>query len=477
MELAIPLSKRGEPLFSQVYAGLRQSILSGALKAGGRLPSTRELAEQLGVSRTVVLLAYDQLLAEGFAEGRGGSGTFVPEGLSHNVPERKRSLARLRLSRFGSAAADAIGAIDTPPRSTAPLRYDFAYSRSDIETFPFAQWRRILLRQVRMAPVRALDYGPAVGSLDLREAICGHLRRSRGVICDPSEVIVVNGSQQALDLIARVLVEPGDPVAIEDPHYNGTREVLRAAGAHLLPVPVDRDGLDPAQLPDQARLVFVTPSHQFPTGAVLPLARRMALLRWAQRRNSVIVENDHDGEFHYEGRPLESLQGLDAEGRIVYLGTFSRTVFSALRIGYLVVPKSLTTAFTAAKWLNDLHSATLEQQTLAEFISSGMYELHLRRLRRRNTARRDALMEAIHKFLGARVEVTGDSSGTHVVLWPRKRIAEAAVIAKAAARGVGIYGMSHCYLGQPPQTGLMLGYSRHNEQEIHEGIRRLSEVI
>ena len=477
MELSIPLSKRGEPLFRQVYAGLRQSILSGALKSGGRLPSTRELAEQLGVSRTVALQAYDQLLAEGFAEGRGGSGTYVSEGLSHSVPERKKSLARLRLSRFGDAAADAIGAVDTPARNATPLRYDFAYSRSDIETFPFAMWRRILLRQVRMAPVRALDYGPAVGSLDLRVAICAHLRRSRGVVCDASEIIVVNGSQQALDLIARVLVEPGDPVAIEDPHYNGTREVLRAAGAQLLPVPVDHDGIDPAQLPNQARLVFVTPSHQFPTGAILPLARRLSLLKWARRNNSVIVENDHDGEFHYQGRALESLQGLDTEGRTIYLGTFSRTVFSALRIGYLVVPKSLTTAFTAAKWLNDLHSATLEQQTLAEFISSGMYELHLRRLRRRNTARRNALMEAIHKYLGARIEVTGDSSGTHVVLWPRKRIAEAAVIAKAASRGVGIYGMSHCYLGQPQQTGLMLGYSRHNEREIHEGVRRLGEIL
>ena len=477
MELSIPLSKRGEPLFRQVYAGLRQSILSGALKAGGRLPSTRELAEQLGVSRTVVLLAYDQLLAEGFAEGRAGSGTYVSEGLSHNVPERKKSLARLRLSRFGSAAEAAIDATETPRRQPAPPRYDFAYSRSDIETFPFAMWRRILLRQVRMAPVRALDYGPAVGSLDLREAICAHLRRSRGVVCDPTEVIVVNGSQQALDLIARVLVEPGDPVAIEDPQYNGTREVLRAAGAQLLPVAVDRDGIDPAQLPNQARLVFVTPSHQFPTGAILSLARRLALLKWARRNNSVIVENDHDGEFHYEGRPLESLQGLDTEGRIVYLGTFSRTVFSALRIGYLIVPKSLTQAFTAAKWLNDLHSATLEQQTLAEFISSGMYELHLRRLRRRNTARRNALMDAIHKYLDARVEVTGDGSGAHVVLWPRKRISEAAVVAKAASCGVGVYGIAHCYLGQPSQAGLMLGYSRLNEREIHEGIRRLSEIL
>ena len=477
MELAIPLSKHGEPLFRQVYTGLRQAILSGALKAGGRLPSTRDLCEQLGVSRTVILLAYDQLLAEGFAEARGGSGTYVAEGLSRSAPERKKPPAKLRLSRFGQAAAAALETAEAPQHRTPPLRYDFAYSRSDIETFPFNQWRRILLRQVRMAPVRALDYGPAVGNLQLRQAICAHLGRSRGVVCDPAEVIVVNGSQQALDLIARVLVEPGDRVAIEDPHYDGMREILRAAGAHLLPVPVDREGLMPAKLPDHASLVFVTPSHQFPTGGILPLARRLALLEWAARKNAIIIENDHDGEFHYEGRPLESMQGLDREGRILYLGTFSRTIFAALRIGYLVVPKSLAPAFTAAKWLNDLHSATLEQQTLAEFISSGMYERHLRRLRRRNAARRKAMMEAIGKYLGNRVTVTGDGSGAHVVLWPVKPISEAAITAKAAERGVGVRGIAHCYLAQPAATGLILGYSRLNEQEIREGIRRLAEVL
>src|SRR3984957_16205021 len=371
MEVVIPLSKNGEPFFRQIYKGMRQAILSGAFPAGVRLPSTRDLAEQLGVSRTVVLLAYEQLVAEGFAEGRGGSGTFVPHGLSRTVPMREMRSARLKLSRYGSAAADAMEAGDSPRVRESPVRYDFAYGRSAIESFPLEMWRRIMLRHARQAPVREFEYGPAAGSLALREAICAHLRRSRAVVCDPSEVIVVNGSQQALDLVTRVLVERGDRVAIEDPQYNGTREVLRAAGAQLVPVPVDRDGLNPAKLPDQASLVFVTPSHQFPTGAILPLARRLALLDWAQRKNSIVVENDHDGEFHYEGRPFESMQGLDTEGRSVYLGTFSRTVFPALRIGYLIVPKSLTAAFRAAKWLNDLHSATLEQETLAEVINSG----------------------------------------------------------------------------------------------------------
>ena len=477
MELVMPLSKNGEPFFRQIYKGMRQAILSGAFPAGERLPSTRDLAEQLGVSRTVVLLAYEQLLAEGFAVGRGGSGTYVPEGLGRTVPMSEMRSARLKLSRYGAAAADAVEAVDSPRRRASSLRYDFAYGRSAIESFPLEMWRRTLLRHARQAPVREFEYGPAAGSLVLREAICAHLRRSRAVVCDPSEIIVVNGSQQALDLVTRVLVERGDRVAIEDPQYNGTREVLRAAGAQLVPVPVDRDGLNPAKLPYQASLVFVTPSHQFPTGAILPLARRLELLKWAGRKNSIIVENDHDGEFHYEGRPLESLQGLDTEGRIVYLGTFSRTVFPALRIGYLIVPKSLAAAFTAAKWLNDLHSATLEQETLAEFINSGMYERHLRRLRRRNAARREALLTAIHRYLGERVEVTGDGSGAHIVLWPKENDSEESVIARAASRGIGIYGISHCFLTKPSRLGFILGYSRMNEEEIREGIRLLGKTL
>jgi GntR family transcriptional regulator / MocR family aminotransferase len=274
-----------------------------------------------------------------------------------------------------------------------------------------------------------------------------------------------------------VLLERGDPVAIENPAYHGTKRILLAAGAELLPVAVDRDGLDPARLPAKARMCFVTPSHQFPTGAILPLARRVALLAWARRKNAVIVEDDYDGEFRYEGQPLESLQGLDTDGRILYVGTFSRTVFPALRVGYLIVPKSLAAVFTAAKWLNDQHSPTLEQETLAEFIASGAYERHLRRVRRRNAARRGALLDAIHQHLGDRVEITGDGAGAHVVLWPKRRISEEDIVAQAAARGVGVYGISSYFLKKPTGTGIMLGYARMREAEIREGIRRLGEVL
>jgi GntR family transcriptional regulator / MocR family aminotransferase len=456
--------------------GLRTAILSGTFAVGAKLPSTRDLAEHLGISRTVTLLAYDQLLAEGYAETRAGSGTYVSRGVGAGTISTERRV-KVRLSRFGESAASAWSRMDIPSRPAPALPYDFAYGRSDLQTFPFELWRRTLLRCSRKASFSKLDYGPSGGSMALREAICTHLRRSRAVNCEAAQVIVVNGSQQALDLIARVLIERGDPVAIEDPGYQGTREALRAVGARLLPVEVDGDGLNPTRLPAHARLAMVTPSHQFPTGAILPLARRLELLRWARKTRAVIVEDDYDGEFRYADQPLESLQGLDREGRVIYIGTFSRTIFSALRIGYLIVPKTLVGAFAAAKWLCDRHTATLEQETLAEFISSGMYERYLRRVRRRTAARRNLLLECIEKHLGDRVEVSGDGAGAHIVLWPRARFSEEAVITEAASRGVGVYGISPYYLKRPMRSGILLGYSRMRESQIQEGVRRLSQLI
>jgi GntR family transcriptional regulator/MocR family aminotransferase len=417
------------------------------------------------------------LIAEGFAEAKSGSGTYVAEGVGTVKPRLSVSPPKLRFSRFGAAAA-AVGAqIKLSDARKPALRYDFAFGQSDLETFPFEMWRRILLRCARKASVSELDYGPAEGKVGLREAICTHLQRSRAVNCSPEQVIVVSGSQQALDLIARVLIEPGDKVAIEDPSYRGTSEVLRVAGARIVSKTVDREGLDPSHLPPDARIVFVTPSHQFPTGVVLPLARRLELLEWAKRCNSVIVEDDYDGEFRYEGQPLESLQGLDREGRVLYIGTFSRTIFPALRIGYLILPVALVGAFTAAKWLADRHTASLEQSALAEFIVSGMYERYLHRVRRRNTSRRKALLQAITTHLGNRVAVTGDGAGAHVTLWPTERVDEKAVVAGAASLGVGICGISSYFNKQPDRCGLILGYSRMKETAIREGIQRLAQVL
>jgi GntR family transcriptional regulator / MocR family aminotransferase len=477
MPIAIPLSRSGVALYRQVYGGLRNAILNGGFGAGDRLPSTRHLAEQLGISRTVVILAYELLLAEGFAYGAPGSGTYVSEELPDGGAAPPATPARLRLSRYGAGAAAIAGHLDYPRRTVAAPRYDFAYGGSDAATFPFVTWRRILLKHARAAEFDSLNYGAAAGVGSLREAIALHLRRSRAVACDPAQVIVVNGSQQALDLIARVLIETGDRVAVEDPQYQGTRAVLRTARAKIQPLPVDRDGLNPALLSRNCRLVFVTPSHQFPTGAILPLARRLALLAWARDHDAIVVEDDYDGEFRYEGHSLESLQGLDTDGRVIYIGTFSRTIFAALRIGYLVVPSSLIDAFTAAKWLCDRHTATLEQNALADFIAGGNYERHLRHLRRANTARRQALLTAIGKHLGGAVEVTGDAAGAHIVLWPQRRVLEKTVIRRAAARGVGIYGLSGYYMGRAQRPGFLLGYSQLNADEICAGIERLAGIL
>ena len=477
MLLAIPLLKNGDPLSKQIHDWLRRGILAGDLTPGERLPSTRDLAEQLGVSRTVTVWAYDQLLAEGYLEGRAGSGTYISASLEAVRSRRIETSTRLRLSRFGSFASSVPAEVDSPGPARKPLRYDFAYGRSAVDDFPFETWRRLLMRRMRKAPVRTLDYGSSPGIPQLREAIAAHLRRSRGVVCETSQVLVLNGSQQALDLAARVLMEPGESVAMEDPQYQGAREIFRASGAHIHPVSIDREGLQTDKLPERAKLAFVTPSHQFPTGTVLSLARRLALLDWAKRVDAVIIEDDYDGEFRYEGQSVESLQGLDSQGRVIYVGTFSRTIFPALRIGYLVAPKSLVRPFTVAKWLCDRHTPTLEQETLADFITTGAYERHLRRVRRENTQRRDALLEALGDGMSGRVEVTGESSGTHVVLWPKKRCSEAGLIASAAEQGVAVYGVAGYFLDTPSRAGLILGYSRTRVQDIREGIRRLTKVV
>ncbi|ABF41173.1 transcriptional regulator, GntR family [Candidatus Koribacter versatilis Ellin345] len=477
MQFVIPLSRDQAPLFQQVYAGLRDAILTGKVPAGSRLPSTREMATQLGISRTVAVTAFEQLLAEGFVTGRTGSGTYVSNAISPDVRPKRSHPARIALSKYGVAAAQARAAVHLPSRAERPLPLDFAVGCSDLETFPFALWRRLLLRSARRTRVAELDYGPPEGNSQLRELICTHVRRARAVQCDTDQVIIVNGSQQAIDLISRVLLERGDPVCIEDPSYQGTREALRVAGAKLLPIAVDAAGIIPSKLPSRARLAFVTPSHQFPTGAILPLARRIELLRWAKRANAFIVEDDYDGEFNYAGNPLESLQGLDREGRVIYIGTFSRTIFSALRLGYLIVPKSLIAAFSAAKWLCDRHSPTLEQQTLAEFLAGGHYERYLRRVRQRNSKRREVLLESIAKHLGSRVTVTGQNAGAHIVLWLNRNRNEDKLVQAAAEVGVRVYGIAPYYIHPPRAAGLMLGYSRLRESEIEDGIRRLARVL
>ena len=466
---------RREPLYRQIYDRLRARILSGELEVGERLPSSRDLADELRVSRNVVLLAYEQLEAEGYIRGRSGSGTYVSERLAGRPEGTPRKRVSLELSRFGASVAAGVTDLNPPQQGGSDLPYDFSYGQGNLQCFPLAMWQRVLRRHAARA-TRALADGPIAGSDALRRAICVHLRRARGVLCDPSRIVIVNGLQQAADLVVRVLLERGDHVAIEEPGHQGIRELLRFSGANLHPVPVDGDGLIPEQLPASARALFVTPSHQFPSGALLPLHRRQALLSWAARANAVVVEDDCDGEFQYKERRLQSLQGLDAEGRVIYVGTFSRAIFPTLRLGYLVLPAGLVRTFSATKWLCDCHTAALEQGALADLITSGLYERHLRRALRQSAAARATLLEAVQEHLGDRVTLTGEGAAAHIVLWLDCEVSEESVIAAAAACGVRVCGLAPYFAGNP-RPGILLGYAGLRDAEIRERIRRLGAAI
>ena len=479
-------------LYSQVYRALRRQILSGEMRPGSRLPSTRWLASELGISRNTALLAYEQLVAEGYLTAGSNAGTKVaselPENLTFVAPNqvsRKHPIpSAVRLSSFASRIAD-------DPVSASAIReilfrpalpYDFRYGRPSFADFPHAIWDRTLARRARQRSIGDLDYGAPEGMAPLRSELAEYLRRARAVNCSPEQIIIVSGSQQAIDLAVRVLVDRGDRVVLENPHYFPARNVSRAAGARIEFVDVDEQGMkigDLAAKRGRVKLVFVTPSHQFPTGALMPLGRRLELLAWANRTGAVVFEDDYDSEYRYSGRPVEALQALDESGRVLYSGTFSKTMFPGLRLGYLVVSTELVEIFRAVKSLLDAACPTNTQLALAEFMREGHFERHLRRSRARNAERRAVLLESIERRLDGRVEVSGAEGGLHILLWLRdismRRSAD--VVARAEQAGVGVYPVGPFYARPPRRTGLLLGYTSLTEKEIAEGIRRLASVV
>lgn len=475
-------------LNQRLFRGLRQAILAGRPAPGTRLPSTRALALDLGLSRNVVMMAFEQLMAEGYVEGRVGAGTFVSATLpdsslaAWNQPRTARAAATP--SRLSAHARRVQALAPLPPPgapATTKLRYDFRYGIPAVEDFPHAIWFRLLARRARSASIRTLRYGKARGFEPLRRAIADYLTRSRGVVATHEQVIVVNGSQQALDLVARLLVNPGDHVAIEEPCYQGARNVFAAAGARVLPIPVDDDGIDVSRLPrtGSVRLAYVTPSHQFPLGGLLPLSRRLELLRWAEAAGAHVLEDDYDGEFHYEGRPVQAVQGLDRSGRVLYVGTLSKVLFPSLRLGYLVVPPALVPTVAALKFMMDFHTPTFEQEVLADFIAEGHFERHLRRSRKRNAARRIALLDALRDTFGDRIEVSGSNAGVHVVVWFHDITSPqlASIVKQAVAAGLGIYAVAPFYLRQPRRAGVLFGYASLRERDIRAGVALLRDVL
>ena len=483
--LWLRLDGRG-PRFRQLYRALRAAIVGGALAPGARLPATRALAAELGLSRTTVLLAYEHLAAEGYLAGRHGSGSYVqaPAAPARRASPPRDADAPPRLSALGRelAAGRRRPLLSTYVSERPHLPYDFRYGAPSMSDFPLRAWQRCLGRRARRAGARAYDYGHRQGSPALRAALAGYLRRARGIACEPDELLIVNGSQQALDLGARVLLDRGDVALVEEPGFEGARHALRAAGAELVLAPVDAEGFDPAVLRGAgrgARLAYLTPSHQYPLGGVMPFPRRVALLDWAARAGAWVIEDDYDGEFRYAGRPLEALKALDQRQRVLYVGTCSKVMFPALRIGYAVLPPALVEPLTRAKAIADGGSPMLEQDALADFIANGDFERHLRRARARIGARRAALLAALHETLGDAVEVSGANAGMHLVVWLRDvPAAQVGTLARAAAAaGVGIYPVSPFYDAPPPRAGLLLGYAALDEPEIRAGVAALAALL
>jgi GntR family transcriptional regulator/MocR family aminotransferase len=470
----------------RIYDLLRAQIADGTLAAGAKAPSTRALAADLGVSRTTVTAVYEQLAAEGFiatSVGRAARIASAPPA----VPAARKASARrgkppLALSGFGHR----VSGIAMPALSRAePAAIDFAYGAVASRDFPAQAWRRAYQAEL-LRRQHSLYYAAPEGDASLRRALQGYLRRARGLACDAGQIVVVHGSQQGIDLCARLLLDPGDAFVFEDPGYLMARRCFEATGADLLAVPVDAQGLDTARLPpdDRARLAYVTPSHQFPLGGVLPVGRRLELLQWAQRHRAWIVEDDYDGEFRYGQRPIDALQSMDSDGRVIYAGTFSKALSPQLRIGYLVLPTELVAVFRQAKRLADRHAPLLEQRVLASLIDSGAYERHVRRVRRENERRRAALLDAVARHLPGEAHVAGTAAGLHVVLWlPFLRARnEPALVAAALGKGVGVYPVSPLFAtsahrAQHKAAGLILGYASLTPEQIDRGMRALAGVI
>jgi len=462
----------------QLYDGYRQAILDGRLRPGQRLPSTRTLAEDLGISRIPVVMAFGQLLSEGYIDSRVGAGSFVSSTLPDPPPTgRARPTAPTRRP----------GPRRLPPSKltnrTEPwfaLRGPFRLARPAFDEFPVDLWARIVARHARRQSRREMAYGDPMGLPALREALAAHLHTFRSVSCRPEQIMIVSGSQQALALSAHALLRSGDPVWLEEPGYPGARDALRLASARIVPVPVDREGLDVtagiARSPN-ARAAFVTPSHHYPLGFIMSAARRLQLLEWASSRGAWVVEDDYDSEYRYGGEPLASLYGLDGDARVLYVGTFSKILFPALRVGYLVLPEDLVERFRAVRDAMDLFPATLYQAALAEFVREGHFARHLRRMRRVYAARRRALEEAIAQELGPDAHVVGDQTGYHLVVLLPPRCPDVEVATAAARVGISVVPLSSCYVGRRSRPGLVLGFGSTQPREMRAALRQLEGIV
>jgi GntR family transcriptional regulator/MocR family aminotransferase len=474
-------------LQNQIFEQIRMQILDGRLRVGEPLPATRHLSEQLQVSRNTVALAYERLMAEGYIETRPSIGTFVsseiPEaalkGVTSEAPpvlnSEKRTTRALSLARHRAQSL-------INPHSRR-LVADFWVGRPDPDSFPTQIWAKLIAKRLRSNQGAMTEYRHPAGLPELRREIAAHLRPARGIVASPEQIIIVGGCQDGLNLVARMLVEQGAPVILETPCYQGAAYLFESIGANLFPVPVDHKGVDTRRLPNIAKgTAYITPSHQYPLGATLPLDRRLELLAWASRTDSFVIEDDYDSDFRFCGSPLTALKGLDRSERVIYLGTFSKCLGAGLRLGYVVVPPSLTDAARQLKTLMNNGQPWLEQATLADFMASGGYLRHLRRIRKLYLARRNALVGALQYHFGA-ADVIGAEAGMHLVWRLPDRMPPASEIeACALSIGVGVYTLSSASaVDFVPDANsdryLVLGFSSLSEAAIENGISSLAAAL
>ena len=468
-----------QALYHQIYDAYRAAIVARSLRPGQRAPSTRVLAVELGISRIPILNAYGQLLAEGYLESRVGSGTVVSRALPDQIPLVQKvghdSPKPPSGPRPVSKRARLHDGRGLPQRGWGA----FGVSQVAFEHFPFHVWNRLITRHTRRTFAKSLDYGDAMGSQDLRAAIAMYLRTARGVHCEAEQVMIVSGSQQALEITTRVLLDPKDAVWIEEPGYRFAHRIFSFHGCHIVPVPVDAEGLDVAagvKMCRNARAALVTPSHQYPLGVTMSASRRLQLLQWAERSGSWIIEDDYDSEYRYESMPIASLQGLDDAARVIYVGTFSKVLFPSLRLGYLVIPSDLVEAFRWVRTAMDIGPPHFFQAVLADFIREGHFSRHIRRMRLLYGERRSALMESIREEFGKAADITGGHAGMHLAV-TLKGVGDIDIAARAAKDNLWLLPLSSSYLGKPLRHGFILGFGSTRTEEMRHAVRKLRKLM
>jgi len=472
--------RAGIPLYRWLYDELRAAILSGHLRPGARLPATRDLAAQYGLSRPTIVTAFEQLQSEGYVEGKTGSGTYVSQTLPDELLQAPRAQAlattrrrRIPLSDYARRLRAIPGAESRPARA-------FRATQPALDAFPTDRWAQVAARRLRRVSANLLSGGDALGYRPLREAVAEYLNTSRGVNCSAEQVVINSGVQEALDRTAHLLLNPGEPVWMEEPGYPGAAATFRAVGARICPVSVDSEGLDleagQRHWPNP-RLVYVTPAHQFPLGMTMSLRRRLSLLEWARRSRTVVFEDDYDSEYRYSGRPIPALQGLDRAGVVIFAGSFTDVLFPALRLGYLVLPPDMVDIFAAAESVSTHHPPLIEQAILCDFIAQGHFARHVRRMRQLYAERLSVLVESARQRLAGLLELSSVEAGLRTVGWLQGGISAERVARAAAARDVEAVPLNRCAYGRSPRNGLLLGFAAVDGKELRRGVEELARAL